>query len=221
MRVYELMTHDVVAVPPDTTLKEVARLLVDHRIGGVPVIDDDRVVLGVVSESDFVIKELSSDNVRRSRFDQLLGRAKQDAARVAARMAGEAMTAPAITIDGTASVREAAIKMVERNINRLPVTESGRLVGILTRGDLVGLFAQPDSAIADRLRHLLRAVDGLVVERVENGIATLAGTVETRVMAETAAHLAEVADGVVAVNRDRLTWREDSDREPTRPTEAG
>ena len=213
MLVQDLMTRDVIAVRPDTPLVEVARLLVEHRIGGVPVVDEDNVVLGVVSETDFVIKERSAD-YSRSRFDRLIGRSDKDAAKVAAKTAGEAMTTPAIAIEGrVASVREAAIAMLERDINRLPVTESGRLVGILTRGDLVRLFAEPESVIADRLRERLRAVDGVSIESVENGVATLVGFVETRAVAETAAALAGTMDGVIAVNRERLTWRVESDKD--------
>ncbi|HET9457147.1 MAG TPA: CBS domain-containing protein [Candidatus Limnocylindrales bacterium] len=203
------MTRNVIAVRPDTPLKDVARLLVKHRIGGVPVVDDDNVVLGVVSESDFAIKELSSDHVHQSKLDRLLGRPNRDAERVAATTAAEAMARPAITIDDPAgSVRDAATVMVERNINRLPVTESGRLVGILTRGDLVRMFAEPDDAIRDRLRHQLRAVDGLTVDRVEDGVATLSGIVGTKTVAEAAIHIAEKVDGVVAVAWNGLGWRE-------------
>lgn len=216
MRVQELMTRGVVSVRPDTPLKDVARLLVEHRIGGVPVVDQDGVVLGVVSESDFAIKELSSDHIRRTRLDQLLGRPNRDADRVAATTAGEAMTQPAVIIDNPkTSVREAATLMVDRNINRLPVTDSGRLVGILTRGDLVRMFAQPDSAILDQLRQELRAVDGLAVAKVENGIATIVGTVKTRAMADAAMNIAEKVAGVVAVNRDGLAWSEESERDYT------
>src|SRR5450759_3673249 len=116
MRIDELMTRDVVAVRPETPLKDVARLLMKHRIGGVPVVDEDNVVLGVISESDFVIKEMGSDYVTRSRLDRLLGRANRESTRAAARTAGEAMSKPAISIDNPfASVREAAITMLEHN----------------------------------------------------------------------------------------------------------
>lgn len=219
MRVDEVMTRQVIAVHPETPLKEVARLLVEHRIGGVPVVDEDNKVLGVVSESDFAIKERGGGHIPHARFGWLFDEAGRDAARiVAARSAGEAMSAPVVTIEGPlASVREAAITMVEHNINRLPVTEDGRLIGIVTRGDLVQVFAQPDSAIAEKLQASLHVVDGLVVEDVQNGIVTLSGTVESRVLAETAVQIAEALDGVVAVNSDQLAWREETHREPSVP----
>ncbi len=218
MRVHEVMTREVITVHPETPLKDVARLLVEHRIGGVPVVDEDSKVLGVVSESDFAIKE-RGDEYAYARFGWLFGDAGRDATRImAARTAGEAMSAPPVTIEGRITcVREAATAMVEHNINRLPVIEDGRLIGIITRGDLVRVFVQPDSAIADKLRTALRAVDGLTVDSVENGIVMLTGSVETRAMAETAVRIAEAFDGVVAVNSDRIAWREETRREPSVP----
>lgn len=208
MRLADVMTRDVVTVHPDTTLKDVARLLVQHRIGGMPVIDAEGVVVGVVSESDFVIKERGADHLPDSIMDRLAGRTAHDARRVAATTAGEAMSAPPITLQlQTGSVREAASMMLESGVNRIPVIHEGRLVGIITRGDLVRLYAQPDEAIADHLRAALRAVDGLVVETVSEGIVTLAGTVASPALAVAATHVAAAAEGVVAVNTDRLAAR--------------
>jgi CBS domain-containing protein len=216
MRVYDLMTRDVVAVKPETPLKEVARLLVAHGISGVPVIDDDAVVVGVVSESDFMIKERGREYAPSSALAWLLGdtkRAQHERALVEARTAGEAMTAPAITIEGRiASVREAAVTMSTHSVNRLPVTESGRLVGIVTRGDLLRVYTVSDQRIASNVRTALHAADGIEVEGVENGIVRLAGTAASQAMAETTIRIAEAVDGVVAVDSERLTWNEQTAR---------
>jgi CBS domain-containing protein len=212
VRVYDLMTRDPVAVKPHTPLKEVARLLLEHGFSGVPVVDDEGIVVGVISESDFMLKERGRDYVPSSALAWLLGESKQvkhERDLVEARTAGEAMTAPAVTIEGRiASIREAAITMAERNINRLPVTEDGRLVGIITRGDLLRVYAEPDAKVADAVRVALRAADGVDVEGVENGVVTLAGTAASQAMAETVIRVAEAVDGVVAVDADRLTWNE-------------
>jgi CBS domain-containing protein len=212
VRVYDLMTRDPVAVKPGTPLKEVARLLLEHGFSGVPVVNDDDIVVGVISESDFMLKERGRDYVPSSALAWLLGESKQvkhERDLVEARTAGEAMTAPAVTIEGRiASIREAAITMAERNINRLPVTEDGRLVGIITRGDLLRVYAEPDAKVADTVRAALRAADGVDVEGVENGVVTLAGTAASQAMAETVIRVAEAVDGVVAVDADRLTWNE-------------
>jgi CBS domain-containing protein len=203
------MTRDVVSVRPNTSLKEVASLLIEHGIGGVPVTDDDGAVLGVVSESDFVLKELGAAFVHRSRLARLLGQPDAVASKVAATTAGEAMTAPAITIDGRISfVREAAILMSEHGVNRLPVTESGRLVGIITRGDVVRAYAQSDRVLESKVRDALRGVGSELLENVVDGVAILAGTASNREVAEEVIEIARAVDGVVSVNAGRLGWDE-------------
>ena len=205
MRTYDVMIRNVISVRPDTPLKEVARLLSDHGIGGVPVTDENGLVLGVVSESDFLVKEKGRDYVRQSRLARLLGQPNPDVAKVIARTAGEAMTTPAVTIDSkSASVRYAARVMSDCGINRLPVTESGLLVGIITRGDIVRLYAQPDPILEKRVHDALRAIDGLIVEGVKDGVVTLGGTVATRALVDAAVDVAGAVDGVVGVNADQL-----------------
>jgi len=220
VRVYDLMTRDPVAVTPETSLQEVARLLVEHRISGVPVVDEDGVVVGVISESDFVIKERGRDYLPSSSLAWLLGETREvrhEQQVVAARTAGEAMSQPAITIEGRiASVREAAITMIEHRINRLPVTENGRLIGIVTRGDLVRVFARSDAELAADVRKVLRSADGIVVESVDHGVVRLAGMAASAAMAETTVHIAESVDGVVGVDAEHLTW-EDRPSVPIEP----
>jgi len=212
VRVYDLMTRDPLAVKPETPLKEVAHLLVEHGFSGVPVVDDANVVVGVISESDFMVKERGREYVPSSALSWLLGDTKQvrhERDIVEARTAGQAMSSPPITIEGRiASIREAAITMAERNINRLPVTEDGRLVGIITRGDLLRVYAQPDTQLAEAVREALRSADGIFVESVENGVVRLAGTAASEAMAETTIRIAEAVDGVLAVDAEALTWRE-------------
>lgn len=212
MRVYDLMTRDAIAVKPETPLKEVARLLVEHGFSGVPVVDDDNVVVGVISESDFMLKERGREYVPSSALSWLLGETRQvrhEREIVEARTAGQAMSSPPITIEGRiASIREAAITMAERNINRLPVTEDGRLVGIITRADLLRVYAQPDAQLAEAVRDALRSADGIVVESVDNGIVRLAGTAASQAMAETSIRIAEAVDGVLGVDAEALNWEE-------------
>ena len=212
MRVYDLMTRDAIAVKPETPLKEVAQLLVEHGFSGVPVVDDDNVVVGVISESDFMLKERGREYVPSSALSWLLGETRQvrhEREIVEARTAGQAMSSPPITIEGRiASIREAAITMAERNINRLPVTEDGRLVGIITRADLLRVYAQPDAQLAETVRDALRSADGIIVESVENGVVRLAGTAASQAMAETSIRIAEAVDGVLGVDAEALNWQE-------------
>jgi CBS domain-containing protein len=217
VRICDLMSRDVITVRPETPLKEVARLLAEHAVSGLPVVSESNVVVGVVSESDFMIKERGRANIPRSPLRWLLGDTERELARVEATTAGEVMTTPPITIEGRfASVREAAIVMAGHNINRLPVTESGTLVGIITRGDLLRVYTRSDETIEAAARDALRAVESIVIEGVHEGIVTLVGTGESKALVETTVQIAEAIDGVVAVDTARLTWREEP--EPARAT---
>jgi len=214
--VRDVMTTTVLAVRPETPLKEVARLLVERRISGLPVVDDEDRVVGVVSEADLLVKEQGPDAVPRGTLDRLFGESgqtRQLRAKAEARTAGEAMTAPAITIDGGASVHRAAAQMIERRVNRLPVVDAGRLVGIVTRADLVRSFVRSDAQLAQTIREdvLLKALwidpDQVAVE-VADGVAAIRGRVDRRSTAAMVAHMVEMVPGVVAVTAE-IAWSVD------------
>ena len=214
MNVADIMTTDVVTVTPETSLRDVAVILVERRISGVPVVDGERLV-GVVSEADFLAKEAGElRHVAPAALRRLLGESRADeqrTARVQATKAGEAMTSPAHTIGPDSSLAEAARQMDERKINRLPVVDDGRLVGIVTRADIVRSFVRGDTAVDADLRRALRAVDGLYIESVRDGVVVLTGTVRHRALVETVAHLAAAVPGVVAVNTQGIRWFEPTD----------
>ena len=206
MKVRELMTTDVVTVTPETTLKEAAGLLVRHRISGVPVVDAGGDVLGVLSEADILVKEGGASGERR--HDGMLGwlfetdRALED--KLAAKTVGEAMTSPAITVRSNTPVHKAASRMVEDGINRLPVLHNGRLVGIVTRADLVRAFTRSDDEIADEiqneiLRRTLWLEPGAVTVSVADGAVEVAGEVETETDAELLPLFIQRVPGVVSV----------------------
>jgi CBS domain-containing protein len=195
------MRTEVITVGPDTPLKEVARRLAEHGVSGAPVLDDTGRVVGVISESDFLIKERGRRHVTRSLLGILFGGHQRELARVDATTAGEAMTTPPVTIDGMmASVREAAVLMAEKRVNRLPVLRNGRLVGIVTRGDILRLYTRSDDELAGATRRALRAVDGVRVDGVHDGIVALSGTVPTLAVADTIAGIIEGLDGVIRVD---------------------
>ncbi len=218
MRVEHLMTRDVVTVSPETKLKEVAAILADRGISGLPVCDAEGEVVGVVSEADILRKEQGPPPGRSSLLGAVLGRSKAEAARLRARTAGEAMTSPAITIHPGSPVAEAARLMVERGINRLPVVRRGELVGIVTRADLVRAFVRTDAEIEREVREdvALRTLwldpDRLEVA-VRDGEVTLRGDLDTRADAELLERLTARVPGVVAV-RSELRWRVDEPRLP-------
>lgn len=119
------MTTDVVTVTPETTLKEVAKLLIDRRIAGVPVCGAAGGVLGVVSESNILWKELRSLPENGHVIRRILDAAYADDKRAKAATAREAMTSPAVTIGPEEPIARAARLMLEHMINRLPVVSEG------------------------------------------------------------------------------------------------
>src|SRR5580765_3776523 len=154
MRVQDVMTKTVHTVTPETPLKRVAAVLAALGISGLPVLDADGAVVGIVSEADILYKE-RLEPPARGRLRTLLGPAQADAekAKLEARTAGEAMTSPALTIGPRRPVAEAAGRMLDEHVNRLPVVDdAGRLLGIVTRADLVRAFVRTDDEIADRGR---------------------------------------------------------------------
>ena len=210
------MTANVVSVAPETTLKEVANLLLLNQISGVPVCDADGCVLGVVSEADILWKELGLPEERRRGLVLALDLAYGDSERAAARTAAEAMTAPAITVSPTALVSSAAKLMVEHAVNRLPVIEDDHLVGIITRADLVRAFTRTDAEITEEIRDdvLLETlwIDPAAVSiTVDHGQVELAGEVENRSTAELVEAYVRRVPGVVGV-QSMLRWQLDDHR---------
>ncbi len=118
MKLGEVMTGDPIAVGPETPLKDVAAILLEQRISGVPVIGERLEVLGVVSEADIVAKEAGPDPRERRLLGWLLGARRIDREKLAARTAAEAMGAPAITVGAEESVTEAARLMTSLQIIR-------------------------------------------------------------------------------------------------------
>jgi CBS domain-containing protein len=212
MHVADVMTRDPVFVHPNETLKHVAAVLADRRISGVPVMRQGELV-GVVSEGDILFKE-GGPLSRRTVFERLLDpHAVAEAGKLAARTAGEAMTAPAVTVAPWQSVAAAARLMLDAKVKRLPVVEDGRLVGIVTRADLVRAFARSDDAIVREIQEeVIHGSAGLgspesIALSVDEGAVTLAGFVDGAVDADVIAELVGKVPGVVSVDADALTWR--------------
>jgi CBS domain-containing protein len=201
MKVEDAMTGEVVTVSPDTLVKDAAAVLASANISGLPVVDEGNVV-GVISEADIVARTTGS-RASPSLLAQLFGRkaVPQDAEST---RTGDAMSSPAITIAPGRPVAEAARMMIEQRVNRLPVIDDGRLVGIVTRADLVRAFVRPDEELEREIRDdvaeraLLIDTSGLEIE-VERGVVTLAGEVERPADAELLERFTEAVPGVVSV----------------------
>jgi CBS domain-containing protein len=209
-RVSDLMSAPAVTVAPETPLREVAALLVERGISGLPVVRDGEVV-GVVSEADIVEKEQASGVPKRSGHP--LRHRRDVSARIrTARTAGEVMTSPAVTIAAWRPAAAAAALMVEHGVKRLPVERDGRLVGVVTRTDLVRAFARSDADLERDIRAVVhRAVwvdPGCITVSVVDGEATLGGVVENAFDVELLKSAVERVPGVLGVIAD-LSTRED------------
>jgi CBS domain-containing protein len=179
-RVTDVMTTTVVTVDRITPYQEIDRLLSRHRISGVPVLKMGREVVGVVSESDLLAAE--DESHRQARMAGSMGRRwhlrKQPYVRLTA---GALMTSPAITIGPDATIPAAARLMSTHQITRLPVIdEKGKLIGIVSRRDLLSVFLRPDAEIARDARQVLDelplADPREVTAEVRHGVVTLTGT---------------------------------------------
>jgi len=178
-RVSDVMTTSVVTVDRITPYQEIDRLLTEHRISGVPVLKMGREVAGVVTEADLLAAE--DETSRRARMASSVGRRrllhKQPHVSLTA---GTLMTAPAITIGPDATIPAAARLMNMHHIRRLPVVDEDRkLVGVVSRRDLLSVFLRPDADIAHDVRQVLDEIPVTdpqdVIVTVRHGVVTLTG----------------------------------------------
>nr|BFD81801.1 CBS domain-containing protein [Streptomyces sp. Xyl84] len=216
-KVGSVMTDDVVRAQYGTPFKEVARMLDEHRISGLPVVDDDEHVIGVVSETDLMTRQVLETGSREPgrHFRALLTMtARRQAVKAKARTAGQLMTQPPVTVHADETIVEAARTMAERQVERLPVIDDeDRLVGIVTRRDLLQVFLRPDPDIREEvirevLVNTLGAAPRSIAVSVAEGVVTLDGRLERRSDTEVAVSMTRQVDGVVDVV-DRLTHRID------------
>jgi CBS domain-containing protein len=209
MLVRDVMTEKVFTVTRDTPLKVVATRMIEYGVSGLPVVADEELV-GVVSETDILFKERVAPD-RKGVVDWLVHYAEDPPlAKLDARTAGDAMTTPAVTIASGRSVEDAATLLLDLSIDRLPVVDSGRLVGIVTRADLVRAFTRSDDVIAEEIRSegLLKRFwvgPSSVTLEVDQGNVVLEGRVDNGDLAESIVAFVERIPGVVSVE-SKLTW---------------
>ncbi len=215
-RVASVMTRDVVTVTEGTPFVEIVRLMSLHKVSALPVVDNDKRVVGIVSEADLLRKEEFLE--QRDGQHWFEGRRQRVArAKAAARTAAELMSAPVVTIDPQATVPLAARLLARHGVKRLPVVdEDGKLVGIVSRADLLGMFLRDDEAVRLEVMDevLLRGLwiePQTVMVTVADGIVTLSGRLERKSLIGMAVHLTRMVPGVVDVV-DRLSFELDDDR---------
>ncbi|MEO3799787.1 CBS domain-containing protein [Nonomuraea sp. B1E8] len=218
--VKDVMTTYVASVQAGTPFKDVAELLVRRGVSAVPVLEEDGRVAGVVSEADLLRKEefreeYSGEGYRpplRARLRRrLTGRGGEGSQKAAGDTAAELMSAPAVTVGPDVSTVTAAQLMDEHEVKRLVVVDGdGRLIGIVSRRDLLKAYVRDDAELKRRVENAIpeqvRWNDrtGIAVQ-VRNGIVTLSGRTATRSEAATAVTVVKGLGGVVDV-RENLVW---------------
>ncbi len=228
MNVSDIMTQPVISVAPETPITEVARLMLQHRISGLPVVDRQGAVVGLVTEGDLLRRVETGTQRRHAHWIELLigpGRLAQEYAHANARQAGDVMSPNVFSVAPQAALDEVVALMERHRIKRVPVIDGGRLVGIVSRANMVrvlvhnlakmaALTAGKAAGDADIREQILAEIAkqpwgprASVDVRVAAGIVELLGSITDDRERTALRVLAENIPGVTAV-RDHLVWVE-------------
>ena len=211
----DVMTRKVVAVSRDATFKEIVQAMERWKVSALPVLINGRRVIGVVSEADLILKE----EFRDSRFTLTeQARRLDETTKAGGVTAEDCMSSPAATVHAEATLSQAARIMARRRVKRLPVTDvAGRLVGVVSRTDLLKVFLRSDEDIAQEVREqvirsLFHTASPPVRVRVTEGVVSLSGVIPDASLVPVAARLVRSIEGVVDVDCDLRS-------RPDRPSE--
>jgi CBS domain-containing protein len=224
MKAEDVMTRDVISIDPDATVLQAARLMLQHRISGLPVIDKDGRLVGVVSEGDFLRRRETKTEHRRSRWLEFLmgpGRIAAEYSHSHGSKVSEVMTEDVQTVDDFTPLEDIVERMEHRRVKRVPVMCGGEVVGIVTRSNLMHAMvslartaqapAEDDAAIRDRLlaeiakEQWAPAATANVV--VHDGVVELWGVIIDERQREALKVAAENIPGVKSV-KDHMVWIE-------------
>jgi len=224
MKAEDVMTREVISIDPDSTVLQAARLMLQHHISGLPVIDKEGNLVGVLSEGDFLRRRETKTEKRHSRWLEFLmgpGRIAAEYSHSHGSKVSEVMTKEVQTVDEATALEDIVDLMEHRRIKRVPVLCGGHVVGIITRSNLMHAMvslarvAQPaatgDAAIRDQLLAEMQkekwapAASANVV--VHDGVVELWGVIIDERQREALKVAAENIPGVKAV-KDHLVWIE-------------
>jgi CBS domain-containing protein len=224
MRAGDVMTREVISLEEDATAMQAAMLMLKHRISGLPIVDANGTVVGIVTEGDFLRRVELGTQPRRRRWLEFLigpGRLAKEYVHACGRKVRDIMTSEPQTIVEATPVEEIVRLMEQHRIKRLPVVRAGRLVGIVSRANLLRAFARlsrekkaaatNDTEIRERVigalgKHRWTSL-GLFDVMVHNGVVELWGSVTGDCARQAMGIAAENVPGVKAV-RNHLVWVE-------------
>jgi len=222
MRAHQIMSRPVITVTPDTTIVEAANTMLQKHISGLPVVDATGKLVGMLSEGDFVRRSEIGTQRKRSRFLRFIlgpGKAASDFVREHGRKVSEIMTTEPLLTVGEETTLEEIVELMERNnIKRLPVISNDKVVGMVSRSNLLQAVASlahqvpdptaDDDHIRSRIVHAIEKTDwcpsGLNVI-VRDRIAHLSGVILDEEARQAAVVAAENVEGVTKVH-DHLRW---------------
>jgi CBS domain-containing protein len=221
VRIEEIMTRDVVTVTPATSIRSAAKVMADHGVSGVPVVDEAGRLVGIISDGDLILRQRpwATRPWWRRFFDNAEGLAREYQ-KVAGTTVGEVMTRAVVSISPVFGVETVASILHARGVRRLPVVHDGKLVGIISRGDLVrGLAtaasatkARSDTDLVDEMKARLAAepwasTTGFVIH-AKRGVILLWGVVPTPAEKAALETMARAIRGCTGVENDLVARRE-------------
>jgi CBS domain-containing protein len=191
----DVMTRAVVSVRETASYRDLVDLLIRHNFSAVPVVDEEHRVTGVVSETDLLRKIQYAGDDQPRLFERRGRRAQR--AKASAGTAADLMSTPPVVVSTGTPIAAAARTLDDRKVKRLPVIdETGHLIGMVTRGDLLKVHLRPDDDIRrDALSMIIEPVEA----EVTNGTVTLTGRVDRWSTADRAGHLTRQVPGAVDV----------------------
>ena len=208
----DVMTPNVITVRPEATVKDVAAVMLRHHVSGLPVVTEDGGLVGIVTEADLLYKEEGRPQAGRFHKTFRPFRRATFLKKAEGLTASDLMTAPVISVEEITPLHEIAALMVRRRVNRVPVMKADRLVGIVSRADVMQVFTRTDAEVAAAVRATLLHDLWVDVTRlgidVRDGVVYLDGQVERRSERDLVTRWVGAVDGVVAVE-SRLEYEYD------------
>lgn len=219
----DIMTSPVITAWPETRVKDLVALMTVHRISGIPIVAADHELIGIVTEADLLYKEILPKPVEPTPAAQRLhlpgiSEATERARKAEGLRAFDLMTSPVISVTEGATVHEIAGLMVKNKINRLPVLRAGRVVGIVSRADVLKAFRRSDEELTEAIREGI--MNDLWIDaarlgiEVREGVVYLEGRLDRRSEKELVEKWAQMADGVLGIE-SRLTYEVNDWQIPT------